>query len=70
MKSNQKSKVVSNPKILGGMPVIEGTRVPAENILIEVNEGTSKFEIFRHYPSLPPDGIDACIQWNKNGRPL
>lgn len=62
-------KIVSNERILGGTPVVQGTRVPAENVLAEVNAGTSRFEIFRHYPSLPPDGIEACIAWEKAGRP-
>ena len=63
------SKVVSVDGILGGTPVVEGTRVPAENVLAEVHAGTSRFEIFRHYPSLPLDGIEACIEWEKAGRP-
>jgi len=62
--------IVSNPKILGGTPVVQGTRVPAETVLAEVESGASHFEIFRSYPSLPPDGIDACIEWEKNGKNL
>lgn len=57
------SRVVSDPEILGGNPVVEGTRVPVENVLAAVHAGQSRFTIFRHYPSLPPDGIDACINW-------
>jgi len=60
--------IVTNPKILGGIPVVQGTRVPVENILAEVHGGTSRFDIFRSYPSLPPDGIDACIEWETNGK--
>jgi uncharacterized protein (DUF433 family) len=63
------SKVVCDQEILGGMPVVQGTRVPAENVLAEVRAGRSRFEIFRHYPSLPLDGIEACIEWEKAGRP-
>lgn len=67
--SNVKSQVVSNSAILGGIPVVEGTRVPAENVLAEINAGKSKFDIFQSYPSLPLDGVEACIQWDKMGRP-
>jgi uncharacterized protein (DUF433 family) len=56
--------------ILGGALVVSGTRVPAENVLAEVHAGKSRFEIFRTYPSLPLDGIDACISWEEAGRPL
>jgi uncharacterized protein (DUF433 family) len=64
------SKVVSNDRILGGTPVVQGTRVPAENVLAEVRAGKGDFDIFRSYPSLPPDGIKACLDWEKAGRPL
>jgi len=64
------TKIVATDRILGGTPVIAGTRVPAENVLAEVHAGKSRFEIFRAYPSLPPDAIDACIAWEKAGRPL
>jgi len=63
------ARVVSNPGVLGGMPVVEGTRVPAENVLAEFREKGSKFEVFRSYPSLPLDGIDACLRWEKAGKP-
>ncbi len=64
------SKIVSNPNILGGTPVVAGTRVPAETVLTEVRAGKDRFNIFRHYPSLPLDGIEACIAWEKAGRPV
>jgi uncharacterized protein (DUF433 family) len=64
------AKIVSKEGILAGIPVVSGTRVPAENVLVEVRAGTSRFEIFRHYPSLPPDAIEACVAWEKAGRPV
>jgi uncharacterized protein (DUF433 family) len=64
------ARIVSNPRILGGTPVVDGTRVPAENVLAEINGGTSRVEIFMAYPSLPPDGIDACIQWEQQGKQI
>ncbi|CAA7612687.1 DUF433 domain-containing protein [Magnetospirillum sp. UT-4] len=61
--------VVSVEGILGGVPVVRGTRIPADTILAELRSGRSRFEIFRSYPSLPPDGIDACLAWERDGRP-
>ncbi len=63
------STVVSNPNILGGMPVVEGTRVPAANVIAEVKAGKSKFDIFESYPTLPLDGVEVCIRWDEMGRP-
>ncbi len=61
--------VVSNSEILGGTPVVAGTRIPADTVLAEIRTGKSRFEIFRAYPSLPSDGINACLAWEKAGRP-
>ena len=70
MAVSAQTSVVSNNAILGGMPVVSGTRVPADTVLAEVRTGKSRFDIFRSYPSLPRDGIDACLAWEKAGRPL
>lgn len=64
-----KSRVVSDKEILGGIPIVEGTRVPAGNVIAEIRAGSSRFDIFRHYPSLPLDGIEACEEWERRGRP-
>lgn len=64
------SKVVVNEHILGGTPVLSGTRIPADTVLAEIHEGSSRFEIFRHYPSLPLDGIEVVLAWEEAGRPV
>jgi uncharacterized protein (DUF433 family) len=61
------TRIVSNPDILGGTPVVEGTRVPVANVLATIHAGASKLDVFRHYPSLPLDGIDACLAWERAG---
>jgi uncharacterized protein (DUF433 family) len=43
--------------IMDGMPVIKGTRIPAETTLDCLRP------IFDDYPTLPLDGIDAVIRW-------
>ena len=63
------TRIVSNPDILSGTPVVEGTRVPAETVLAEVKGRQSEIEIINSYPSLPPDAIEVCIEWDKAGRP-
>jgi len=69
-KNGLKSKVLSIKGILSGIPVVEGTRVPAETVIAELLSGSTRAEIFRHYPTLPLDGIEACIEWDKSGRPI
>ena len=69
MASGPVASVVSIDDILGGTPVVSGTRVPADTVLAEIRSGRSRFEIFRAYPSLPIDAIDACLAWERAGRP-
>ena len=69
MATKSTTRVISDDDILGGVPVVSGTRVPAETVLAEVLSGRNRFDIFRSYPSLPADGIDACLAWEKAGRP-
>lgn len=65
-----KTRIVSDPQILGGTPVVIGTRVPVDNILAAIHAKRPHREIFVHYPSLPPDGIEVCLEWERDGRPL
>ena len=57
------ARVTSDPEIMGGWPCVSGTRVPARTIIAELRAGTPTRDIFSHYPSLPPDGIDAVREW-------
>ena len=57
------AEVTSNPDIMGGMPCVRGTRVPAMTIVAEIRGGSTREEIFHHYPSLPLDGIEAVRRW-------
>ena len=58
--------VVSDPEILGGEPVIAGTRVPVELILSELATGRTRSEILHSYPSLPFDAVDTAITYAQN----
>ena len=57
------SKVVSDPSIMSGEPVVRGTRIPAMTIVAYLRAGRTNREIFEDYPTLPVDGIDAVIGW-------
>jgi uncharacterized protein (DUF433 family) len=57
------AEVYSNPDVMGGMPCVRGTRVPAETIVAYLRDGYSKREIFEDYPYLPFDAIEAVKAW-------
>jgi uncharacterized protein (DUF433 family) len=56
-------RVLSRPGIMGGMPCISGTRVPAETIRQYLVAGDGKHEIYADYPYLPAGAVEAVIEW-------
>lgn len=66
-----KKYIVSNPEILGGKPVIKGTRIPVDQILSLLKDGFTVEAIKEEYPQLTvktiTDTIDEAGQLiNKN----
>ena len=60
------TRVVSYPDVLGGVPCVSGTRVPAVAILTLVRAGVPHEDIIYEY-KLPIDAVDASLQWEKTG---
>ena len=56
-------RITANPKILGGKPIIRGTRISVEFILELLASGATEAEILQDYPHLKPSGIKACLQY-------
>jgi len=51
----------SDPEILGGKPVVRGTRIPVELILEYLADGGTMADIIDGYPSLTEEDIRAAI---------
>lgn len=56
-------RIIVDPKIMMGKPVIEGTRITVELILTRLAEGRSVDEILVEYPHLTRAQITAAIQY-------
>ena len=61
-----KTKIVSNPKILDGKPVIAGTRISVELIMNFLGAGMSVKEITTEYPELKKSEVVAAIEYATN----
>lgn len=59
----ERIKIVSADDVMGGDPCVEGTRLPAETIILNLKAGHPLETIFAAYPSLPPGGVEAAICW-------
>jgi uncharacterized protein (DUF433 family) len=57
------AEVITDQSVMGGEPVVRGTRIPALTIAAYLTAGRSDQEIFEDYPSLPVDGIEAVRRW-------
>ncbi|MBI4455151.1 MAG: DUF433 domain-containing protein [Acidobacteria bacterium] len=55
------SRIVRNPNICGGQPVIKGTRVTLRTVLASLAEGATISEILADFPSLTEEDVRAAI---------
>jgi uncharacterized protein (DUF433 family) len=51
------------PKVLGGKPVIRGTRIPVHLILDLLAAGNSQEAILKEYPQLKVKDVTAAVQY-------
>ena len=56
-------RIVANPKVLGGKPIIRGTRISVEFVLELLASGMSEGEILEDYPHVTRDDLHACLRY-------
>ena len=56
-------RIVANPGILGGKPIVEGTRLSVEHILGLLASGMTNEEIIADYPILSEESIRAVLAY-------
>jgi uncharacterized protein (DUF433 family) len=56
-------RIVVDPEILAGKPVIRGTRLAVEFILELLAAGQSESELLESYPGLTRDDLLACFSY-------
>ena len=56
-------RIVVDPRVLGGKPVIRGTRIPVYFILELLANGWSVDDILREYPHLTREDVLAAIRY-------
>ncbi len=58
-----KDRIVVDPAILVGKPVVKGTRLAVEFVVDLLAQGWSEKEILANYPGLTPADIKACLRY-------
>ena len=62
---NNQDRIVRIPGLLGGKPVIKGTRIPVDLILERLASDLDLKTLFEDYPDLTEEDIKACITYAK-----
>jgi len=57
-------KIIIDPDICNGQPVIEGTRITAGTVLEFLSAGDSVDDVLAGYPSLTRDDVLACLAYS------
>ena len=60
---NWQERIIIDPEILVGKPVVKGSRLAVEFIIDLLAQGWSVDEILRNYPGLTLDDIRACLSY-------
>lgn len=56
-------RITSDPAILGGKPIVRGTRISVEIILEWVASGASRDDIVRKHPQLSVSDIEQALEY-------
>jgi uncharacterized protein (DUF433 family) len=56
-------RIEVNPKVMLGKPVIRGSRVPVELLLLKLSEGATEETLLDAYPRLEREDIRAAIAY-------
>lgn len=62
-KQTLRERIVINPQILVGKPVVRGTRIPVEIVLAHLALDLDVKSLFADYPRLTPDDVRACLSY-------
>ena len=56
-------RIVVDPKVMLGKPVVRGTRIPVELLLRNLSEGASIADLLEAYPNLTSEDVLAAIAY-------
>jgi len=56
-------RIVINPEICNGRPVVRGTRITAQTVLEFLAAGDSVEDVLEEYPTLKRTDVQACLDY-------
>lgn len=58
---NYRERIERDPQVVGGQPVLKGTRVTLKTVLASLAEGATTAEILADFPTLREEDVRAAI---------
>lgn len=55
-------RIVEDSAIMGGKPVVKGTRIPVERVLAHLAHTPDLDDLFAAYPELTLEDVQACLE--------
>lgn len=56
-------RIIVQPDVCNGKPVIRGTRIPVQTVLEFLAAGDSVEEVLAEYPGLEVEDVRACLDY-------
>lgn len=56
-------RIVVDPEIMAGKPVVKGTRIPVELVLKRLAQDLDTTTLLEAYPRLTEDDVKACLTY-------
>jgi uncharacterized protein (DUF433 family) len=56
-------RIIADPKILAGKPVVKGTRIAVDLVLEELAHNPDLEELLAAHPDLTRDDVQACLAY-------
>jgi uncharacterized protein (DUF433 family) len=53
-------RIVSDPQVMVGKPVVKGTRLTVEHLMEQLANGWSEADLVASYPGLSHEDLQAC----------
>ena len=59
-------RIVVDPRIMAGKPVVRGTRIPVELVLKRLSQDLDVAGMLEAYPRLTGEDIAACLEYGRD----
>lgn len=55
--------IISDDQFMNGNPIVRGTRITVERILLELAKGMNIEQVLEEYPQLTSEGVKAALKF-------